>query len=162
MRAISPFMPYLSEELYQRLEPETDSVCVAPYPVTDQVYVSKAEWLRCLHLSPGIISLSTIYVKTIVISNFLNFESVLFYNVCHWFIPLLALLCLNTKAYKSNMHVVISCYAPTLRGGFQFAHVYPSVCKSKNSLKKVEKWWHQGPVDMFLVQNNYNNVQLFV
>jgi valyl-tRNA synthetase len=39
MRAISPFMPYLSEELYQRLEPGADSVCVAQYPATDNVCI---------------------------------------------------------------------------------------------------------------------------
>ena len=38
LRLISPFMPYISEELYQRLprrEPITDppSICVSPYPL---------------------------------------------------------------------------------------------------------------------------------
>ncbi|KAK3087824.1 hypothetical protein FSP39_011139, partial [Pinctada imbricata] len=39
LRALSPFMPYLSEELYQRLPHITDhpSVCVAPYPQTSQL-----------------------------------------------------------------------------------------------------------------------------
>ncbi|XP_053381179.1 valine--tRNA ligase-like [Mercenaria mercenaria] len=34
--AISPFMPYLSEELYQRLAPRTDSICVAEYPSVEK------------------------------------------------------------------------------------------------------------------------------
>lgn len=38
---ISPFMPFLSEELFQRLPPRTPtrppSICVAPYPEPEQV-----------------------------------------------------------------------------------------------------------------------------
>jgi len=38
LRALAPFMPYLCEELYQRLPGTTHpSVCVAPYPIPDQV-----------------------------------------------------------------------------------------------------------------------------
>lgn len=44
LRLISPFMPYISEELYQRLprrQPETDapSICVTPYPLPDEYNV---------------------------------------------------------------------------------------------------------------------------
>ena len=39
LRCMSPFMPYLTEELYQRLPARHDvlSICVAPYPQPDQV-----------------------------------------------------------------------------------------------------------------------------
>lgn len=39
LRALSPFMPYLSEELYQRMpvKDKAVSVCVAHYPDTTQV-----------------------------------------------------------------------------------------------------------------------------
>jgi valyl-tRNA synthetase len=41
LRLISPFMPYISEELFQRLprrQPDTDapSICVTPYPLPDE------------------------------------------------------------------------------------------------------------------------------
>lgn len=41
LRCLSPFMPYLSEELYQRLplEDKAESICIAPFPSTQQVSI---------------------------------------------------------------------------------------------------------------------------
>ncbi len=47
LRLISPIMPFLSEELYQRLPRRTEneplSICITPYPETAQVGPPKVE-----------------------------------------------------------------------------------------------------------------------
>lgn len=41
LRAASPFMPFLTEELYQRLHicnnDRAESICIAPYPICQEV-----------------------------------------------------------------------------------------------------------------------------
>lgn len=42
LRLLSPFMPFITEELFQRLPHQTEghaaSICIAPYPDSDEVY----------------------------------------------------------------------------------------------------------------------------
>ena len=43
LRLIHPYMPFISEELYQRLPRRTDtgppSICVTPYPINEEVRI---------------------------------------------------------------------------------------------------------------------------
>ena len=42
LRLLSPFMPFITEELYQRLPRTTlvyPSICVSPYPTSTEVYI---------------------------------------------------------------------------------------------------------------------------
>jgi valyl-tRNA synthetase len=64
LRTASPFMPYLTEELYQRLhicnEQRSESICVARYPTPEEAY-SKSFTLRicCFLLSMRLIEKNT-------------------------------------------------------------------------------------------------------
>lgn len=51
---ISPFMPFLSEELFQRLPPRTasepPSVCVTPYPEPQEVSFLSSDFVMHIYL----------------------------------------------------------------------------------------------------------------
>lgn len=51
LRAIAPFMPYLAEELYQRLQCHLQepvvSICVAPYPKEEEVCYKTKLLVKC-------------------------------------------------------------------------------------------------------------------
>ena len=58
LRLLHPFMPFVSEELYQRLPRRSDkhapSICIAPYPHADTVCIKKNSIFSetCIKRSP--------------------------------------------------------------------------------------------------------------